>query len=60
MCNGNYEGTNIFEVAVVVIGFFKELEFDHVAIVAVGVEWREMKERMGWDGESMTGRVVST
>jgi len=59
VCNGNYEGTNIFEVAVVVIGFFKELEFDHVAIVAVGVE-RDDIERMGWDGESMTGRVIST
>ena len=37
MCNGNYKGTEIFEMAVVT-GLFKELEFDHVSIAAVGVE----------------------
>eukprot|EP00984_Skeletonema_dohrnii_P036497 scaffold37522_cov228-Skeletonema_dohrnii-CCMP3373.AAC.1 len=55
VCNGNYEGTNIFEVAVVVIGFFKELEFDHVAIVAVGVERDDRENGVGWrvnDGAS--------
>ncbi len=50
MCNGHYEGAKIFEVAVVVIGLFEQLEFDHVAIVAVG------KGRWGgvWGGESIT------
>lgn len=34
MRNGNYKGTEIFEMAVVA-GLFKELEFDHVSIVTI-------------------------
>ena len=37
MSNGNNKGSEIFEVAVETGGFFVELEFDHVAIVAVDI-----------------------
>ena len=35
MCNGDHKGTKTFEVAVVRVVLFKELDLDHVAVVAV-------------------------
>ena len=37
VCNGDDEGAKITEVAVEGVGLFKELEFDHVSVVAVRV-----------------------
>ncbi len=34
MCNGNDEGAKTIEVAAKGVGLFKELEFDHVTVVA--------------------------
>ena len=49
MCNGNYKGTEIFEMAVIT-GLFKELEFDHVSIAAVGVERQSGRSiKLLWD-----------
>lgn len=57
MCNGNYKGTEIFKMAVVIIGLFKELELDHVSIAAVGVErWVGRRIKMGQIINKCTGK----